>query len=97
MKTITPATKLLFKYLALPKALGGRGGVQRFFLLSQDIPFTEELYAKGEPWAIEKARLLSTGENPCAQVPVIEAITDDVEGGNSKHHLQQHKKHVMKE
>jgi glutathione S-transferase len=83
MKTITPATKLLFKYLALPKGLAGRGGVQRFFLLSQGIPFTEELYAKGEEWAIEKARLFSTGENPCAQVPVIEIDEGD-------QHLLQH-------
>lgn len=73
MKTISPASNLVLKYLALPKGLGGRGGVQRFFLLSQDIPFTEELYGMGQPWATEKERLVTTGENPCAQVPVIVA------------------------
>jgi glutathione S-transferase len=95
MRTITPTTTLLFKYLALPNALGGRGGVERFFLLSQGIPFAEELYSKGEQWGIEKARLLSTGENPCGTLPVTTMTTslfvaDDKTLGNHHQYLQQH-------
>ena len=53
---ITSSTALVFKYLALPMGLGGRGGVERFFLLSQDIPFKEELYS-GDAWTTEKSSL----------------------------------------
>ena len=73
---VTPTSNLVFKYLALPMGLGGRGGVQRFFLLSQGIPFQEKLYDMGDEWATEKARMKSSGENPCATAPVIYA--DDV-------------------
>ena len=77
---ITPSSKLVLKYLALPNSIGGRGGAQRFFLLSQDIPFVEKLFAMGDEWAAEKKRLVESGENPSATVPVIEAsnkTTDD--------------------
>mmetsp|Transcript_33460 Transcript_33460/g.69660 ORF Transcript_33460/g.69660 Transcript_33460/m.69660 type:complete len:230 (-) Transcript_33460:101-790(-) len=73
---ITPKSDLVFKYLALPNGLGGRGGVQRFFLLSQGIPFEEKLYGMGDEWATEKARMKSSGENPSATAPVIYA--DDI-------------------
>ena len=53
--------------------LGGRGGVQRFFLLSQGIPFEEKLYDMGDEWSTEKARMISSGENPCATAPVVYA------------------------
>jgi len=72
---VTPASNLVFKYLALPNGLGGRGGVQRFFLLSQGIPFEEKLYTMGEEWQTEKARMVSSGENPSATVPVV--MVDD--------------------
>jgi hypothetical protein len=76
---ITPASKLVLKYLALPLGLGGRGGVLRFFLLTQDIPFTEELIQMGDDWVAEKARLVSSGENPSATVPVIMATANEEE------------------
>lgn len=74
---ISPTSKLVLKYLALPYGIGGRGGAQRYFLLSQDIPFSEQLFAMGDEWAAEKKRLAETGENPSATVPVIVATNDD--------------------
>lgn len=70
---ISATSPLVFKYLALPMGLGGRGGVQRFFMLSQHIPFEERLYKRGEGWEEEKQRMLTSGENPCATVPVLYA------------------------
>jgi hypothetical protein len=83
---ITPASKLLFKYLALPNGIGGRGGAQRFFLLSQDIPYSEQLCAMGDEWAVEKKRLVDSGENPSGGVPVIVATVDE----NKEIFLPQH-------
>ena len=70
---ITPASKLVLNYLALPMGLGGRGGALRFFLLSQDIPFDEKLFAMGDEWAAEKKRLSESGENPSSKTPVVYA------------------------
>ena len=61
---------ITFKYLALPHGLGGRGGVQRFFMLSQNIDFEEKLVPYNEEWAAEKERLVKSGENPCGSVPI---------------------------
>lgn len=80
---ISPTIALTFKYLALPNGLGGRGGVQRFFLLSQNIPFNEKLVSF-EEWTEEKKRLISSGENPSGTVPVIYATE------NSNEALVQH-------
>ena len=71
--TIQPESPLVFKYLnILP--LGGRGGVTRFFLLSQNIPFKEHLVSMdngGATWNIEKKRLIQTGENPSGTLPIL--------------------------
>jgi glutathione S-transferase len=56
--------------------------------LSQDIPFSEQLFAMGDEWGAEKKRLAETGENPSATVPVIVATNE-----NDKEHccyLPQH-------
>lgn len=75
MKVITPSSKLVLKYLALPHSIGGRGGALRYFLLTQEIPFEEKLFAMGDEWATEKKRLVESGENPCAAVPIIEVVS----------------------
>ena len=79
---INPASKLMLKYLALPFGLGGRGGVLRFFLLSQDIPFTEHLYNMGDEWTEEKRRLIESGENPSATVPIIVVMPTNEDDNN---------------
>ncbi len=48
---ISPSSKLVLKYLALPNSIGGRGGAQRYFLLSQYIPFVDNLFPMGYDWA----------------------------------------------
>ena len=72
---LTTSTPLVFKYLALPFGIGGRGGVQRFFMLSQNIPFEEDLYTMGDSgtWPTEKNRVVSSGENPAGTLPIIYA------------------------
>ena len=65
--TIIKDSRIIFKYLdILP--FGGRGGVTRFFLLSQGLSFDEDLAAN---WAQEKQRLVETGENPSGSVPIL--------------------------
>jgi hypothetical protein len=59
---------VVFEYLKL-LPYGGRGGVTRFFMLSQGIPFEEKLYAMGEEWAAEKERLIESGDNPSGTSP----------------------------
>ena len=78
---ITSSTPLLFKYLALPFGIGGRGGVQRFFLLSQNIPFEEELFTLGPTgtWSVEKERVVTSGDNPSGGVPIIYAKVNENE------------------
>jgi len=65
--TITPNSRIVFKYLNL-LPVGGRGGVTRFFLLSQGLDFEEHLVTN---WAEEKKRLIETGENPAGGVPIL--------------------------
>jgi hypothetical protein len=72
--TITQASPLVFKYLALPVA--ARGGVLRFFLLSHGVAFEEQLIAMNT-WSTEKQRLISSGENPSGTVPIIYAKSSD--------------------
>jgi hypothetical protein len=70
--TILPNSPLVFKYLDLP--VGARGGVTRFFLLSQNIPFEEQLIPMGgggDAWSTEKKRLIETGENPSGSLPIL--------------------------
>ena len=74
---ISITSPLVFKYIALPHGIGGRGGVQRFFLLSQKIPFEEKLIPYTADWAAEKKRLVSSGENPSGTVPIIYAKDSD--------------------
>jgi Glutathione S-transferase, C-terminal domain len=85
---ISPTSKLVLKYLALPHGIGGRGGAQRYFLLSQDIPFSEQLFAMGDEWATEKKRLAETSENPSATVPIVVATNDDEK--QHSYYLPQH-------
>jgi glutathione S-transferase len=65
------AAPVVFKYLALPNGLGGRGGAQRFFLLANRIPFTEDLVSMGEWGSAEKARIVTSGENPSGTLPIL--------------------------
>lgn len=68
--TVVRDSPLLFKYLNfLP--FGARGGVTRFFLLSQGIPFDEQLMAPSEEWSAEKKRLMESGENPAGTSPIL--------------------------
>jgi hypothetical protein len=85
-KTMNPSALLVFKYLNLG-AIGGRGGVQRFFMLANDIKFEEELFAPGDAWAAEKKRMMETGDNPCGTVPVT-IFSGDEEGAAQS--LSQH-------
>lgn len=79
---MTPVT---FKYLNI-SPLAGRGGVQRFFMLSNGIPFTEELFTPGpDSWGVEKLRMIESGENPCGTVPLLIIKSDD---GEDKHFTQ---------
>lgn len=68
--TITNNAPLTFKYLSL-LPYGARGGVTRFFMLSQGIEFQEELFAMGDEWAKEKQRLIESGENPAGSAPIL--------------------------
>jgi Glutathione S-transferase, C-terminal domain len=77
---------ITLKYLALPNGLGGRGGVSRFFMLANNIPFEEHLVDFAEWGASEQARLVSSGENPCGNVPIIYTKSKD----NKDVHLIQH-------
>eukprot|EP00549_Striatella_unipunctata_P013397 CAMPEP_0118702426 /NCGR_PEP_ID=MMETSP0800-20121206/17889_1 /TAXON_ID=210618 ORGANISM="Striatella unipunctata, Strain CCMP2910" /NCGR_SAMPLE_ID=MMETSP0800 /ASSEMBLY_ACC=CAM_ASM_000638 /LENGTH=220 /DNA_ID=CAMNT_0006603635 /DNA_START=371 /DNA_END=1033 /DNA_ORIENTATION=- len=78
--------KLALKYLNLGP-VGGRGGVQRFFMLAHGIKFEETLFTPSEEWGAEKKRLIETGENPCGSVPVT-YITGD--GDQDSKTLSQH-------
>lgn len=68
--TIIKDALLRFKYLNFVP-LGARGGVTRFFLLSQGIEFDEDLVTPGANWAAEKERLIQSGENPSGSVPIL--------------------------
>ena len=71
--TIIKDSRIILKYLnILP--YGGRGGVTRFFLLSQGISFDEDLVAN---WAQEKERLVESGENPSGSVPILYSKNGD--------------------
>ncbi|CAB9507439.1 Glutathione S-transferase, N-terminal domain [Seminavis robusta] len=79
---------ITFKYLALPNGLGGRGGAQRFFLLANNIPFQEDLVDLSEWGATEKARVVSSNENPCGTLPIL--YTHDNNKDDKNVHLIQH-------
>ena len=77
MTIVSNSSPLVFKYLNL-LPLGGRGGVTRFFLLSQGIPFEEDLLSTTDgAWAAEKKRLVATGGNPSGSLPVVYNSNDD--------------------
>ncbi|KAL7565734.1 hypothetical protein ACA910_005427 [Epithemia clementina (nom. ined.)] len=60
-----------FRYIELGH-LSSRGGALRFFLLANDIPYEETIVSFApEAWAVEKKRLIESGENPCGSVPVV--------------------------
>mmetsp|Transcript_14501 Transcript_14501/g.31421 ORF Transcript_14501/g.31421 Transcript_14501/m.31421 type:complete len:220 (-) Transcript_14501:38-697(-) len=73
---ITTGSPLTFKYLNL-LPFGARGGVTRFFMLSQGIDFEEKLYSPGDEWAQEKARLVKSGENPSGTAPILYSNNGD--------------------
>jgi glutaredoxin len=66
--TISTDSPVVFEYLNL-LPYGARGGVTRFFMLSQGIDFEEKLYAMGDEWAEEKERLIKSGDNPSGTSP----------------------------
>lgn len=66
MVSVAPVT---FKYLNFGP-IGGRGGVQRFFMLANGIPFQEELVTPGPAWEEVKKQMIESEENPCGAVPV---------------------------
>lgn len=68
--TIIKDAPLRFKYLNFVP-LGARGGVTRFFMLSQGLAFEEDLVTPGPNWAAEKKRLIESGENPAGTLPII--------------------------
>ena len=88
--------ELTFKYLDLG-AVGGRGGIQRFFMLANNIPFIEQLYDFSDPasWGVEKQRLLDTNENPCGSVPV--TILQTTNNNHHKKVMNDHKKQKKEE
>jgi glutathione S-transferase len=71
MNATTADSPIVLKYFSLPHGLGGRGGVQRFFLLANGIPFTEEEVELDYWFAEGKAKSLASGENPCGTLPVL--------------------------
>ena len=71
------AAPVVFKYLDLPYGLGGRGGAQRFFLLANQIPFTEDLVSMSEWGSVEKARVVTSGENPGGTLPILYTATGE--------------------
>lgn len=74
MKLSTSAVAT-FKYFNIGK-LCGRGGVQRFFMLSHDLSFQEELLTF-DKWPEEKAKMIETGENPCGALPVTKFVAEN--------------------
>ena len=64
------AMPVVFKYLALPNGLAGRGGAQRFFL-------ERDLVDMAHWGAEEKNRIVQSGENPCGSLPLIYMPLDD--------------------
>jgi glutathione S-transferase len=64
------AAPIKLKYFNLGN-LGGRGGVVRFCLLANNIAFTE-IQIDFPTWGgSEKARILSSGENPAGYMPLV--------------------------
>lgn len=70
--TIVSNSPLVFKYLKL-LPFGARGGVTRFFMLAQGIPFEERLFGTADEWPAEKKRLIESGENPAGTLPILES------------------------
>uniref|UniRef100_A0A7S3PFA0 Glutathione S-transferase n=1 Tax=Aplanochytrium stocchinoi TaxID=215587 RepID=A0A7S3PFA0_9STRA len=68
-KALVETPKLI--YVDLPNGLGGRGGVVRFFLLANNIPFTEELIPMSD-WPEHKATFIKEGVNPAGTVPIVQ-------------------------
>jgi hypothetical protein len=87
MMMITKSSPLHFKYLDLPNAIGARGGVLRFFMLANDIPFEEQLFSFANGgWATEKDRIVASNDNPAGTVPMVYAG----DAGEEQLHLAQH-------
>lgn len=81
---------VVFKYLNL-LPVGARGGVTRFFLLSQGIDFEEDLVPMAD-WPAEKKRLVATGENPSGTLPVVYMKKTDNE--NDTPSMAAHPQHI---
>eukprot|EP01006_Ploeotia_vitrea_P059327 TRINITY_DN71880_c0_g1_i1.p1 TRINITY_DN71880_c0_g1~~TRINITY_DN71880_c0_g1_i1.p1 ORF type:complete len:216 (+),score=42.14 TRINITY_DN71880_c0_g1_i1:47-694(+) len=65
-------TKITYEYFDLsPFKAFGRGGVPRFYMLVNDIPFEEKkLPFDDKVWPARKAELISTGQNASGFLPV---------------------------
>ena len=82
--TIVPnSAPLVFQYLNL-LPLGARGGVTRFFMLSQGIDFQEQLISMAD-WPTVKKRLVETGQNPAGSLPIIYNADNDNEQAHPQH------------
>ena len=86
----TAASPILFQYLKL-LPLGARGGVTRFFLLTQGIPFEEKLIPMGPEWTAEKKRLVESGENPSGSLPIVYTSKNNNQDDESP---QAHPQHI---
>jgi Glutathione S-transferase, C-terminal domain len=65
--TVIKDSRIILKYFnILP--YGGRGGVTRFFLLSQGLSVDDDFVVN---WAQEKEHLMQSGENPSGSVPIL--------------------------
>lgn len=77
---ITKESTIKLRYFNL-LPVGGRGCVNRFFMLIHGIPYEEDILPFDGNWANEKKRLVDSGENPCATLPIV--YTED--GAYSQH------------
>eukprot|EP00632_Arachnochrysis_sp_CCMP2950_P002630 CAMPEP_0185703682 /NCGR_PEP_ID=MMETSP1164-20130828/15248_1 /TAXON_ID=1104430 /ORGANISM="Chrysoreinhardia sp, Strain CCMP2950" /LENGTH=216 /DNA_ID=CAMNT_0028370987 /DNA_START=73 /DNA_END=723 /DNA_ORIENTATION=- len=64
------SSKISFRYLDFG-AIGGRGGVVRFFLLAHGLDFDETLYNPATEWPAVKKALVESGENPAGTMPIV--------------------------
>lgn len=87
--TIVPNSPLVFQYLNL-LPVGARGGVTRFFMLSQGIDFSEQLIAMSD-WPAVKKRLVESGRNPAGSLPILYSTNSH---DTNKEQQQAHPQHI---
>ena len=69
-----PTDPIVLKYFNLGR-LGGRGGVQRFFLLANGIPFIDDI-VEFSYWGAE-GKAKSYEDNPCGTLPITYVGAED--------------------